>query len=42
MGLAYPELVQAEEKVTSLLRLEEERFAETLEQGMKIFEHEIS
>ncbi len=41
MGAAYPELVQAESRVTSTLREEEERFAETLEQGMRIFEQEI-
>jgi alanyl-tRNA synthetase len=41
MGAAYPELVQAKSRVTSTLREEEERFAETLEQGMRIFEQEI-
>ena len=41
MGAAYPELVQAESRVTNTLREEEERFAETLEQGMRIFEQEI-
>ena len=38
MGAAYPELVQAAERVAQVLRQEEERFAETLENGMKILE----
>ncbi len=42
MGDAYPELVQAQEQVKRVLRLEEERFAETLEQGMKILEQAIA
>jgi len=41
MGDAYPELIQAREQVELVLKLEEERFAETLEQGMKILEHAI-
>ncbi len=41
MGDAYPELVQAREQVERVLKLEEERFAETLEQGMKILDHAI-
>jgi alanyl-tRNA synthetase len=38
MGDAYPELVKAQERVTSTLKQEEERFAETLETGMAILE----
>ena len=41
MGDAYPELAQAQAQVERVLRLEEERFAETLEQGMKILEQAI-
>ncbi len=42
MGEAYPELRQAREQVERVLMLEEERFAETLEQGMKILEQAIA
>ncbi len=42
MGEAYPELVQAKEQVERILKLEEERFAETLEQGMKILDQAIA
>ncbi|MDT8405359.1 alanine--tRNA ligase [Sulfuriflexus sp.] len=42
MGDAYPELPAAREQVERILRNEEERFAETLEQGMKILEAAIS
>ena len=38
MGGAYPELAKARERVTQVLRTEEERFAETLENGMKVLE----
>jgi alanyl-tRNA synthetase len=38
MGQAYPELKQAQAQVERVLKKEEERFAETLEQGMKILE----
>ena len=41
MGDAYPELPKVADQVTRVLRLEEERFAETLEQGMKILDHTI-
>ena len=37
MGEAYPELVAKRELVEKALRAEEERFAETLDSGMKIF-----
>ncbi|HHH38614.1 MAG TPA: alanine--tRNA ligase, partial [Sedimenticola sp.] len=42
MGAAYPELTAAREQVERVLRLEEERFAETLEQGMRILEQTIA
>ena len=38
MGAAYPELPAAAATVTRALQAEEERFAETLDAGMKIFE----
>ncbi len=42
MGNAYPELARQQEQAERLLRLEEERFAETLEQGMKVLEQAIN
>ncbi|HEX4928176.1 MAG TPA: alanine--tRNA ligase [Burkholderiales bacterium] len=38
MGNAYPELRSSKEKVSEILRQEEERFAETLENGMGVLE----
>jgi len=38
MGDAYPELVASEARVAQILKQEEERFAETLENGMKVLE----
>ncbi|MBN3842137.1 MULTISPECIES: alanine--tRNA ligase [Burkholderia] len=38
MGVAYPELKEAEQRVTDVLRQEEERFFETIEHGMSILE----
>ena len=38
MGQAYPELAAAQELVERALKAEEERFAETLDSGMRIFE----
>jgi alanyl-tRNA synthetase len=38
MGEAYPELALASERVTQVLKQEEERFADTLENGMKVLE----
>ena len=38
MGEAYPELPASEKRVADVLRQEEERFAETLEHGMKVLE----
>jgi alanyl-tRNA synthetase len=42
MGEAYPELPKAREQVERVLRTEEERFAETLEQGMGLLEEAIA
>lgn len=42
MGDAFPELPKAQERVAHILHLEEERFAETLEQGMRILEQAIA
>ncbi|MDB4575930.1 alanine--tRNA ligase, partial [bacterium] len=42
MGDAYPELVAAQSNVERLLKMEEERFAETLDHGMKILEEDIA
>ena len=38
MGEAYPELAKVQDRVTAVLKQEEERFAETLENGMKVLE----
>jgi alanyl-tRNA synthetase len=38
MGEAYPELVREKTRVVQVLKAEEERFAETLENGMKVLE----
>jgi alanyl-tRNA synthetase len=42
MGAAYPELAKAQDQVERVLRQEEERFAETLDQGMRILEEAIA
>ena len=42
MGKAYPELHKLVDHVGRVLRKEEERFAETLEQGMRILEDSIA
>jgi alanyl-tRNA synthetase len=41
MGEAYPELAKVQSQVERVLRKEEERFAETLEHGLKILEEDI-
>ena len=41
MGDAYPELRQRRERVEQILRQEEERFAETLDNGMRMFEQAL-
>lgn len=42
MGEAYPELPAAQAHVEKVLKKEEQRFAETLDQGMKILEEHIA
>ncbi len=42
MGEAYPELIQAQQLITHVLKQEEERFADTLEQGLQILEEDMS
>jgi len=42
MGAAYPELGKQQAHVERILKLEEERFAETLEQGMRILEEDLA
>ena len=42
MGEAYPELVKAQAHVEKVLEKEEQRFAETLDQGMEILEQAIA
>lgn len=41
MGEAYPELTQNQEKIEKIVAKEEEQFAKTLGQGMKILETEL-
>ncbi len=41
MGEAYPELPAAQHRVSDVLKQEEERFAETLENGMKVLENAL-
>jgi alanyl-tRNA synthetase len=42
MGAAYPELLEKQESIEKALEKEEMRFAETLEQGLKIFEQKTA
>ncbi|MCX7888185.1 MAG: alanine--tRNA ligase [Rhodobacteraceae bacterium] len=42
MGGAYPELVRAEALVTETLRLEETRFRQTLERGLRLLDDELA
>ena len=42
MGEAYPELAEAQTRVTEVLKQEEERFFETIENGMAIVEAELA
>jgi alanyl-tRNA synthetase len=42
MGDAYPELREAKGRVTATLKQEEERFGETLENGMRLLDAEVS
>lgn len=41
MGAAYPELVSEQKRITATLQQEEERFFETIENGMAILESEL-
>lgn len=40
MGEAYPELLRAQPLITEIIKLEEERFGETLGRGLKLLEEE--
>jgi len=42
MGEAYPELVKEQTKISDILKLEENRFFETIENGMEILDREVS
>jgi len=42
MGAAYPELIEKQSIIETALEKEERRFAETLEQGLKIFEQKTA
>lgn len=42
MGKAYPELVRAEKLIIETLKLEEERFKETLGRGLKLLDTELA
>ncbi len=42
MGAAYPELARGQGHVETVLREEEERFAETLAQGLKVLDQAVS
>ncbi|CAB1276306.1 alanine--tRNA ligase [Candidatus Nitrosacidococcus tergens] len=41
MGSAYPELIRGQQQAIQVLKLEEERFNETLDHGLKILEQDI-
>lgn len=42
MGDAYPQLIESRERIEAALIKEEEQFAKTLEQGLKVLEHELT
>jgi alanyl-tRNA synthetase len=42
MGEAYPELVNEQKRITDILKQEEDRFFETIENGMEILEAELA
>ncbi|EGH47963.1 alanyl-tRNA synthetase, partial [Pseudomonas syringae pv. pisi str. 1704B] len=42
MGSAFPELVQQQSHIERVLKGEEEQFAKTLEQGLKILEQDLA
>jgi len=42
MGEAYPELVRAQSLITEIVKLEEERFGQTIDRGLKLLDEETS
>ena len=42
MGIAYPELIKNQTRIIDMLKLEEDRFFETIENGMAILETELA
>ncbi len=42
MGEAYPELAEARDRIVDALRREEERFGQTLEQGLQVLEADLA
>ena len=42
MGAAYPELTQAQALITETLKLEETRFKQTLDRGLKLLDEELA
>ncbi|MEE9424563.1 MAG: alanine--tRNA ligase [Methylococcales bacterium] len=42
MGDAYPDLKESQQRIEAALKQEEQRFAETLEQGMKILDDSVT
>ena len=42
MGQAYPELVRAQALITETLKLEETRFRQTLDRGLRLLSDEVS
>lgn len=42
MGAAYPELVSAKDQIATVLLAEEEQFAKTLDQGLKILDQDLA
>lgn len=42
MGVAYPEIARDEQRITEVLKQEEERFFQTIANGMEILESELS
>jgi alanyl-tRNA synthetase len=42
MGKAYPDLLEHESRITSVIKIEEEQFSNTLDKGLKIFDEQLS
>lgn len=42
MGEAYPELVRAQSLITEIVKLEEERFGQTIDRGLKLLDEETA